>query len=225
MNDPIDDALHSLLTRSWNASYYEGAALVCGEFPRKVTYWDRGRGLIWMAHYLRTMLPEMFDGTPRRVLELGPGSGHFLEYAREAGHEIDGVDCYPGGEPVKGYKLMAEARGLPVAYVGFHRVMTAMEAGGTLPEWTPDPCGYDLIHAQRSLGGIVSCHENSLPAIPARRSDAILRTCHKLLAPHGLLQLSHNDYPGLAAYCEEMSRFPGFRYEQINAVTSRLWKV
>jgi len=200
MRDAIDAALHSLLTRSWGETYYAGAAKVCMEYPRKVSYWDRGRGLSWMAHYIRTLLPELFDGTPRRVLELGPGSGHFLEFAREAGHEVEGVDCFPGGEPVRGYKIMAEARELPVAYVGFHRAMTAMEAGEAFPDWTPHQDGYDLIHAQRSLGGIVSCHENSLPAIPARRSDAILRACHKLLAPNGLLQLSHNDYPGLAAF-------------------------
>jgi hypothetical protein len=221
MGDPLDQALGALLRRSLPASYYDGAAKVCGEFPRKVTYWDRGRGLMSTEQYIRQMFPELFQWGRRTVLELGPGSGHFMEFAREAGHQVHGYDCFPGSDLVQGYQLMAHARGLRIAYVGFHRVMFDLEAW---KKRDPRHGEYDIIHAQRSMGGIVACHEQMLPSIPERRSHPFLGVCWQLLKPGGLLHLSHNVYDGLPAFCDEMSRFPGFRYEQIDAAHSRLWK-
>jgi hypothetical protein len=222
----IEAARRRLCAMALPESYYDGAAKVCRDFPRKFPYWDRGLGLRVTARYLDAFLLELYEpepfglAGPLRILDLGPGAGHLMEYAREAGHVVEGVDCYPGGEGVQGYKMMAEARGLSVAYVGFHAVMLDRDV-----TWAPSPDGYHLIHASKSLGGIVSCHESALPEIPARRSKPFLDFCHGLLVPGGLLHLSHNAYDGLPAFCLEMSEHPGYRHEQLDKHNTRHWRI
>lgn len=210
----FDDALESLLAVQPGPGYHQGAAMVAQRHPTRKQYIDREVGLRATAEYVRATMPDLADRGGWTVLDIGPGSGHWLEFARELGHDVAGIDCLDTESAlVQGYAKMTRAVGLAVVYMGFHGVVLAHLDG------SPARGDYDMIHSRASLGGVLAS------AFPGRRDPQrvlpFLDCCRSMLRDGGILHVHHSVWDGLEEMIEVMKTAPGLSFERVDKITTR----
>lgn len=84
--------------------------------------YNRQKGLDETIWYIRQWCPRVLAGC--RVIDVGPGFGHFLEWCQHFGCEASGIDAESGdGGMGDGYlalsQLLCERQQIPVAYIGY----------------------------------------------------------------------------------------------------------
>ena len=87
--------------------------------------YDRQRRLVEHRQYIDDYCPEIMSTESGLVVDLGPGAGEMLEFARKFGHSHLGIDAESSkGGMGKGYlklsKMMHQRQGLEVNYMGGH---------------------------------------------------------------------------------------------------------
>jgi len=214
MIQPIEQALSALCAIEVGADYLAGAELIRATLPEREGYWARVPGLQLVAHYIQTAMPDMFDPLapfgirrPLRVLDVGPGPGFWLEFAREAGHEVEGAELFPYSGLVQGYNAMTTDRGLNVGDQGF-------------PPASRGP--YDVIHSRGSIGGVLAVHTPR--ARGPHRILWFLDECESMLNPGGVVHVSHNAWDGMEEMISVMEGH-GLEFERIGEYDTRHRKI
>ncbi len=126
---------------------------------------DMGRSV---ANYIRRTMP---DFAPKRILDMGCTVGHSTLPFKEAFPEAEVIGIDVAGPQVRYAHARAAGMGFDVGFLQRNAEATGFEAGS-----------FDLIVSHILL------HETSGKAMPA-----IIRECHRLLAPGGLM--IHADLP------------------------------
>ena len=219
----IQQARRLLTTTPTPEAYQQAAQDLRQELPGKATYWDRRRGVGAVSQYVTEMTPELFDdepfghAKPLSILEIGPGVGIWLEFARAAGHEVEGVDTVPATPRIQLFEEMTLAQDLDVVYVGFDVLLAKVKGGEDLGRYAG---AFHLIHARGSLDAVIGRFPEG---IQRERVQLFARTCCQLLKPGGMVHVCHNTDVRMELIIEELRDFQGLRFEQINGQTTRHW--
>jgi hypothetical protein len=204
-----------------SAAYRNAAEDLRLELPKKRTYWERRYGIRKMAEYLSAYLPELnadepFDfDRPMCALEIGPGIGLWMEFMRSLGHEVSGIDSAPVNARLQLYKDMTNESDLAIYYIGFEEVMASVDAGKNLGRKANR---FDLVHLRGSLDAVVGTFTED---VQRKRTDLFAFTCSKLLAPGGLVHISHNRNGMLPLILEALERSAHLTFEQLDSQTTR----
>ena len=86
--------------------------------------YNRTRRIQDKKEIIHKVTPEITHRTGKKILDIGPGPGEFLEWCRQYGHTVKGIDakitdCEMGNEYIQLSKLMTERQQLDVEYCGF----------------------------------------------------------------------------------------------------------
>jgi len=210
--ESVTAALHAV---DLPPGYHQGSAGVAKWLPNRGVYHDRRSAIEHTSAYIAKAMPDLLTCPPMDVLDVGPGCGHWMEFARGAGHTVSGVDCLAVSELVRGYQSMTSALGLVVGYVGFHTVMRE-----TLEDHDVAP-SLDMIHSRASLGGVLACYYQGRTD-PARVLG-FLDCCCLLLRPGGHVHVSHNAWDGLNEMISTMGSHDRTRLERVDPLNTRHW--
>lgn len=144
--------------------------------PDRQSYQDLGIGLQKKNYYITLYLPELRDGTPRRILDIGAGTGVFCHVCQELGHETLAVLAAnrPNRDSTEGYKRACEYFGVPK--IDF--------TWGTEPADLEDD-NFDLVNNQGMMG------DNKVEIWHTMLDDML-----RVLKPGGTLLLAANHESG-----------------------------
>lgn len=127
MSARITDAFDELSTSTHDIEFDAELAVLLDNvwLQRKL---DRTRRLKEHCDYIVNMCPELETMAPGVVLDLGPGDGMFLEYARELEHETFGIDAATGkggmgDDYLRACQIITGQKCLLVEYVGVFNVI------------------------------------------------------------------------------------------------------
>lgn len=211
-NTPVPDA------------YQQAAQDLKQELPGKSTYWDRRRGVGAVGRYILESTPELFGAEsfghapPLSILEIGPGVGIWMEYARAAGHDVEGIDTVPATPRIQLFEEMTLAQDLDVTYVGFEALMSKVKAGEDIGRYAS---AYHMIHARGSLDAVVGRFPD---AIQRERVRLIAETFVAILKPGGVAHVCHNTDARMDLIIEELQAFESLRFERLSGQTTRHWR-
>jgi len=221
----VQDARRQLIRITPTPAYRNAAEDLSRELPKKRTYWERRHGLTKMAEYITASLRELDGGTrpfgfdpPLDILEVGPGVGMWMEYVRELGHEVEGIDAPPANARMQIFEEMTTEAGLSVAYIGFESVMDVIHDGGDIGHRSG--C-YHMIHFRGSFDAVVGKFTDEVREMRTRR---IAEACVAMLKPGGLVHVCHNRNGMMESVIETLRGFKGLKFEQLDDQTTRHWK-
>jgi SAM-dependent methyltransferase len=138
--DKIEQAYSELIKPAHDVEPDEELAeLLTSDWLRKKT--DRPRRLKEHRDYLKEYAPELATMRHGLVIDLGPGPGELLEFARELEHEVLGIDAATGrGGMGRAYllasRIITDAKHLQVEYAGVLGVVRRWRVGE--PQVRPD---------------------------------------------------------------------------------------
>ena len=136
------------------------------------TFSDPEHGLWKKRQYMDRWLPELQDGRPRRVLDIGAGTGSFCHVCQELGHEALAV--LSGRKPEPGY--MAACKYYGVSFIEF--------TWGSEPADLEDD-SFDVVNSQGMMG------DNDAEVWSFMLDDML-----RVLKPGGILLLAANHETG-----------------------------
>ncbi len=152
-------------------------------------YFDAGR---WVTtNVARAELLGLFEGRPRRVLDLGAGFGYFLLVCRELGHETIGVDL-----PDPLYQAVTKLLGVTV--VGHSIEPGSILPGSILPSTSEIEPPFDVVtahmvcfngHCSKALWGVREWSSFLDPFIGATLHLELNRERDGTLFPRGVAEL------------------------------------
>lgn len=120
--------------------------------------YNRERRIKDNRKYMGAKTPELKHAKNKRVLDIGPGPGEWLEICREFGHQVWGVDaplsdCEMGDEYIRLSKLMTERQKLSVDYCG-------------LQAWLKKQIGKGKFFYINCRGAIEQCFKDHQAGVP-----------------------------------------------------------
>ncbi len=136
------------------------------------TFRDPEHGLMKKRQYIKKWLPELNDGRPRRILDIGAGTGSFCHACQELGHEALAV--LSDRKPDIGYRKACVYYGVP--FIEF--------TWGSEPVHLEDN-SFDVVNSQGMMG------DNDAGWWPSMLDDML-----RVLKPGGILLLAANHESG-----------------------------
>lgn len=148
----------------WQAKYN---TLMKDEYLKKK--YNRKRRIKDKRKYMGSITPELKHCKGKKVLDIGPGPGEWLEVCRELGHFPIGIDakvddCEMGDEYIKLSQLMTDRQTLNVGYTGFVEWLDIISQRGS---FAPDEHKLYYINSQ---GSIEQCLKDYMEGTPHKIS-------------------------------------------------------